>query len=94
MVVCCLCIDFDSRDITGTHTGHTGHTGRTSGARGQWGKRITRTNLTTIHPNPTTHTRMKTATDLRAARTAASPDESTAPRYTQVKTYRYKSHQT
>ena len=84
----------DSRDITGTHTGRTGHTGRTSGARGQWGKRITRTNLTTIHPNPTTHTRMKTATDLRAARTAASPDESTAPRYTQVKTYRYKSHQT
>ena len=41
----------------GTHTGHTGHTGARAGTR------ITRTNLTTIHPNPTTHTRTKTATD-------------------------------
>ena len=49
----------------GTHTGHTGHTG----ARGQ-------TDHTdephTIHPNPKTQTRTKTATDSTAARTAAS----------------------
>ena len=33
----------------GTHMGHTGHTGARAGTR------ITRTNLTTIHPNSTTH---------------------------------------
>ena len=33
----------------GTHTGHTGHTGAHAGTR------ITRTNLTTIHPNPSGH---------------------------------------
>ena len=50
----------------GTHTGHTGHT------RAHAGTRITRTNLTTIHPNPTTQTRTKTATDSTAARTNAT----------------------
>ena len=47
--------------------------------------RIMLTNLTTIHPNPKTQTRTKTATDSTAARTAASP-ESTAPR---GRLYRY-----
>ena len=75
------------------HTGHTGargHTDHTDEPHNQPPKpkrtqtrtktaRITRTNLTTIHPNPTTQTRTKTATDSTAARTAASP-ESTAPR--------------
>ena len=57
-------------DSQGSNTGLT---------RAHAGTRITRTNLTTIHPNPTTQTRTKTATDSTAARTAASP-ESTAPR--------------
>ena len=47
--------------------GHTctGHTGPRD-TRAHAGKRITRTNLTTIHPNPTTQTRTKTATDSTA----------------------------
>jgi hypothetical protein len=59
--------------------GHTRDTRDTRDTRAHAGKRITRTNLTTIHPNPKTQTRTKTATDSTAARTAASP-ESTAPR--------------
>ena len=59
----------------GTHTGHTGHTG----ARGQTDHTDEPHMLTTIHPNPKTQTRTKTATDSTAARTAVSP-ESTAPR--------------
>ena len=51
--------------------------------RAHAGTRITRTNLTTIHPNPTTHPHdhatAETAADSTAARTAAGP-ESTAPR--------------
>ena len=61
------------------HRGEPGHTRDTRDTRAHAGKRITRTNLTTIHPNPKTQTRTKTATDSTAARTAASP-ESTAPR--------------
>ena len=63
------------------HRGEPGHTRDTRDTRAHAGTRITRTNLTTIHPNPTTHTctRTKTATDSTAARTATSP-ESTAPR--------------
>ena len=59
----------------------------TRDTRAHAGTRITRTNLTTNHPNPTTrtHTRPRdgrnreSATDSTAARTAAGP-ESTAPR--------------
>ena len=61
------------------YRGEPGHTRDTRDTRAHAGKRITRTNLTTIHPNPKTQTRTKTATDSTAARTAASP-ESTAPR--------------
>ena len=59
------------------HRGEPGHT------RAHAGTRITQTNLTTIHPNPTTHPHdhatAETAADSTAARTAAGP-ESTAPR--------------
>ena len=58
--------------------------GRTRVLPAHAGTRITRTNLTTNHPNPTTHPHdratAETATvDSTAARTAAGP-ESTAPR--------------
>ena len=60
-----------------TRTGGSRDTHDTHGTA-HAGKRITRSNLTTIHPNPKSQTRTKTATDSTAARTAASP-ESTAP---------------
>ena len=53
----------------GGHRGEPGHTRDTRDTRAHAGTRITRTNLTTIHPNPTTQTRTKTATDSTAART-------------------------
>ena len=67
------------------HRGEPGHTRDTRDTRAHAGTRITRTKLTTIHPNPTTHIPARkprptqTATDSTAARTATSP-ESTAPR--------------
>ena len=65
------------------HRGEPGHTRDTRDTRAHAGTRITQTNLTTIHPNPTTHPHdhatAETAADSTAARTAAGP-ESTAPR--------------
>ena len=65
------------------HRGEPGHTRDTRDTRAHASTRITRTNLTTIHPNPTTHpydrATAETATDRTAAGTAAGP-ESTAPR--------------
>ena len=58
----------------GTHTGHTGHTGARAGTR------ITRTNLTTIHPNPTTQTRTKTARITRTNLTSIHPNPTTQTR--------------
>ena len=52
----CTFINYRKKDTAGgsrdTHWTHTGHTRDT---RAHAGKRITRTNLTTIHPNPKTH---------------------------------------
>ena len=45
------------------HPGEPGHRRDTRDTRPHAGTRITRTNLTTIHPNPKTQTRTKTATD-------------------------------
>ena len=73
------------------HRGEPGHTRDTRDTRAHAGTRITQTNLTTIHPNPTTHPHdhatAETAADSTAARTAAGartsrPDDR-SPRPTQ-----------
>ena len=45
----------DTRDTRAQVKRHRGEPGITRDTRAHAGKRITRTNLTTIHPNPTTH---------------------------------------
>ena len=67
------------------HRGEPGHTRDTRDTRAHAGTRITRTNLTTNHPNPTTHPHdratAETATDSTAARTAAGPRSRPLPAY-------------
>ena len=54
---------YGSKTPVKRHRGEPGHTRDTRDTRAHAGIRITRTNLTTIHPNPKTQTRTKTATD-------------------------------
>ena len=72
---------YGSKTPVKRHRGEPGHTRDTRDTRAHAGIRITRTNLTTIHPNPKTQTRTKTATDSTAARTAASPESTGTVQY-------------
>ena len=77
------CSSTPSKKTPGGAGTHIGHTRDTRDTRAHAGTRITRTNLTTIHPNPTTQTRTKTARITRTNLTTIHPNPT---RQTRTKT--------
>ena len=59
------------------HRGEPGHTRDTRDTRAHAGTRITQTNLTTIHPNPTTHPHDHATAETAADSTADSTGKKT-----------------
>ena len=58
---------------------HRGEPGHTRDTRAHAGKRITQTNLTTIHPNPKTQTRTKTARPTQQEQPQEQPQARSRP---------------